>query len=343
MQRVLSYDHKERDQDNSETSFLAKELEIDQWLKENNVPAVGIGVIEDNVVKSVKVYGKQNLKDPAAFNTIFSVASLTKPVTSMLTLKLVSMGKWDLDEPLYKYWIDPDIKNDPRYEKLTTRIILSHQTGFPNWRYLNVDKKLAFQFDPGTKYQYSGEGFEYLRNALEHKFNLTLDKLADSLIFKPLQMPDSHYVWDVNLDSSRVAHGFDVKGNMLPYTFNKKANAADLLKTTIADYSTFVSSVMTYKLFPESFFKQMITPQVSTKENKSMGLGWEIYNLGENIYALGHGGNEEGVHTQVFFLPQLKKGLVIFTNVTDGYKLYVKLITDYLKLQGKEIVDIELK
>lgn len=65
---------------------------------------------------------------------------------------------------------DPDIADNPYVKKLTTRIILSHQTGFPNWRGNNADGKLTFEFEPGTKYQYSGEGYEYLRKALEKKF-----------------------------------------------------------------------------------------------------------------------------------------------------------------------------
>jgi len=92
----------------------------------------------------------------------------------MVALKLVSLGKWDLDEPINKYWTDPDVADDPRSKKLTTRYILSHQSGFPNWRYSNKSNKLNFQFEPGAKYQYSGEGLEYLRKALENKFNKSL-------------------------------------------------------------------------------------------------------------------------------------------------------------------------
>jgi CubicO group peptidase (beta-lactamase class C family) len=344
MKRILSYDHKEEPTDeNAGISFFDNREAVNQWLADNKVPAVGIGIIEDGKLKDVKVFGELQKGDAAPFNTIFSIASLTKPITSMLTLKLVSMGKWDLDEPLDHYWIDPDIKDNPWHKKLTTRIILSHQTGFANWRYLNADKKLAFQFEPGTKYQYSGEGFEYLRRALEHKFHTTLDKLADSLIFKPLHMQDSHYVWSDAIDTGRYAHNFDPKGNMLPVPKNKNANAADLVKTTIADYGQFAAAAMNGKLFSQKVYNEMITRQVHTKGDKYMGLGWEIYDMGNGQYALGHGGNEDGVHTQVFLLPQSKKGIVIFTNVSDGYKLYTKIIEDCLGEDGKRIIDIELK
>ncbi|MEY4904059.1 MAG: hypothetical protein RLZZ292_1874 [Bacteroidota bacterium] len=159
-------------------SIFNNDTEIEKWLVQNNVPALGIGVIKAGKLQQINVFGEQKKGTPASYNTIFNVASLTKPITTMVTLKLVSLGKWDLDAPIGKYWTDPDVANDPRSKRLTTRHILSHQTGFLNWRYLNKDGKLTFEFDPGTQYRYSGEGFEYLRRALEKKFHKTLDQLA---------------------------------------------------------------------------------------------------------------------------------------------------------------------
>ena len=129
---------------------------IPLWLAENNVPAIGIGIIEDGKIKSVKVFGELQKDVPAPINTIFEIASMIKSVEAMLTLKLVQAGQWNLDEPLAKYWVDPDLSDDNRHQKLTTRHVLTHQTGFPNWR----NGKLKFEFEPGTKFQYSGEGFE---------------------------------------------------------------------------------------------------------------------------------------------------------------------------------------
>src|SRR5215213_8072993 len=109
--------------------FFDDEQRISAWLLENRVPALGIGVIRDGKVRAVKVYGDLKEGKPAPYYTIFNVASLTKPVVAMVTLRLVSQGKWDLDKPLASYWIDPDVALDPRHEKLTTRHVLSHQSG----------------------------------------------------------------------------------------------------------------------------------------------------------------------------------------------------------------------
>jgi len=66
----------------------------------------------------------------------------------MVALKLVSQGKLSLDEPLYKYWTDPDIASDPGNKKITPRLILSHQTGFANWRWMNGGKKTEVRILP---------------------------------------------------------------------------------------------------------------------------------------------------------------------------------------------------
>jgi CubicO group peptidase (beta-lactamase class C family) len=343
LSRVLSYNHQSANIKEKETSIFDNEKEIQKLLDENKIPALGIGIISGGKLKQIKVFGELKKGEAAPFNTIFNVASLTKPVVAMLALKLASSGKWNIDEPLDKYWIDPDIKNDSRHKKLTTRLILSHQTGFPNWRWLNKSKKLEFSFEPGTKYQYSGEGLEYLRKALEKKFKKPVERLADELIFKPLEMRDTRFFWDAKMNESRFAVGYDTKGNAYKINKNTRANAADDLLTTVEDYGKFLVSVMKGDGLSKEISGEMIRHQVKTKEDKYFGLGWEIYDLGNGEYAMSHGGSDEGVQTLVFLLPKSKQGLIIFTNSDNGTNVYLKLIAEYLKDAGKRIIEIEMK
>ncbi|SFD41491.1 serine hydrolase domain-containing protein [Flavobacterium phragmitis] len=343
LKRSLSYNHQEVNSEEEKTNLFDDEQETEKWLKENNIPTLGIGIISDGKLKQVKVFGNLKRNVSAPYNTIWNVASLTKPVTAIVTLKLISQGKWDLDEPLSKYWTDPDIAKDPYLKLLTTRFVLSHQTGFPNWRYLNESKKLDFKFKPGTQYQYSGEGFEYLRKALEKKFHKTLDQLASELIFTPLKMNDSQLIWNDKIDLSRYAINYDNQGNAYEPTKNKTANAADDLLTTIEDYGNFLCSVMNSDGLSPKVFEEMISHQIATKKDKYFGLGFEIYDLGNQNYALSHGGADKGVQTIVFMLPKTKQGLIIFTNVDDGYKVYEKTIQHYLGEIGNRIISIETK
>jgi len=341
--KSLSYDHQINLLDVTKSSIFDNDTEIEKWLIENKVPTLGIGLINGGQLQQVKVFGELKKGISAPYNTIFNVASLTKPITAIVTLKLVSLGKWNLDEPIYNYWIDQDIAKDPNLKKLTTRHILSHQTGFTNWRGNNKDGKLHFEFEPGSKYQYSGEGLEYLRKALENKFHKTLDQLANELIFKPLQMNDTEFFWSKKTDESRFAIGYNDKAIAYETIKNKTANGADDLLTTIEDYGKFLVSVMNSEGLSKKVFDDMTTNQVETKNGKHFGLGFEIYDFENGEIALSHGGADNGVQTIVFIFPKSKKGILIFTNVDDGYKVYEKLLSHYLGEKGKKIIEIETK
>src|SRR5579871_5160564 len=58
------------------------------WMAEYHVPAVGIGIIENGRLKETKVFGELRKGIPAPADTLFEMASLTKPIVAMLTLRL---------------------------------------------------------------------------------------------------------------------------------------------------------------------------------------------------------------------------------------------------------------
>lgn len=338
----LSFDHQDTDSARYQAAGFDNDAAIEKWMKEIHLPTLGIGVIKDGKLQQVKVFGSLQNGISAPYNTIFNVASLTKPVTAMVALQFVSSGKWNLDAPVYKYWTDPDVAQDEKHKILTTRHILTHQTGFPNWRWNNEDGKLHFEFTPGTKYQYSGEGYEYLRKALENKFHKSLDQLAAEMIFKPLKMADTKYIWTERTDSTRFARGYNNQGKPYKTVKHKTANAADDLLTTIADYGNFLVSVLNGDGLSEKVFTAMMSKQVAIKKDKYFGLGFEIYDLGNGTIALSHGGADKGCQTIVFLLPETKQGLIIFTNADEGYKAYEKILTHYLGEYGRKIIAIEM-
>ena len=310
---------------------------IPVWLSENNVPAIGIGIIEDGKIRSLKVFGELQKGVPAPINTIFEIASMIKSVEAMLTLKLVQAGQWNLDEPLAKYWVDPDLSDDKIHLKLTTRHVLTHQTGFPNWR----NGKLRFEFEPGTKFQYSGEGFEYLKRALENKFKKTITQLSESILFEPLGMKDTRYFFDGNKDASRYAIPHDGQGKKYEISISKDkgANATALLLTTIEDYSKFIIDVMNGAGLSPRLYKDMVLPQVMEKKHVGRGLGWEIVSdLPKGEFTLQHSGSNMGIKTIGIILPNSRRGIVVFTNGDNGITVYNKVIKDSLD-NGQQILD----
>lgn len=314
-------------------AFLAylfwPEPNLEQQMQNRHVPAVGIGVIEEGKVIRKEVIGELEAGVPATPDAIFNVASLTKPIFAMLVLKLVELGEWDLDTPIHPHWIDHEIKEDTRHELLTTRILLSHQSGFPNWRWNHPSGKLAFEFDPGTRYQYSGEGFEYLKNAIQQKMGKPLQFLADSLLFTPLGMSHSSLVWGMEMDQQPFAKWHDKKGGLYDTHKRKEGLAADDLLTTVGDYCTFSLDVINGAGLSPSLYKDMISPQVKVNRKVDYGLGWLVVKgLPNGEYALVHSGADQGVRTMVILLPQSKSGVIVFTNGDKGNKIIRRLMRE---------------
>ena len=307
------------------------------WLAAAHVPALAVAVIEGGRVTSIQTFGELRPGVPMSPRALFNIASLTKPIVAVTTLRLASAGKLDLEAPLDPFWIDPDIESDPRHSKLTARIILSHQTGFPNWRPRAPNGKLGFLFDPGTKFGYSGEGFEYLRHALEHKYSRTLQQLSDSILFRPLHMSQTTFGWNPRADTSLFAFGHDTSGAPIIEEMRTmdRPNAADWLVTTIGDYSTFGEFVLHGAGMSRAAYANMTKPQVQMgKPGEAMGLGWEVMTgPADDPVILMHTGSDDGIKTMILLLPKSQRGLVMFTNGERGMDVVVKILQSTLHMK----------
>lgn len=344
LRSVLSYDHQEVEKKDSEDGLFIDSQVTKNWLAQKNVPSVAIGYIEDGQVIQTSVFGELEEGKAAPLNTIWNVASLTKPIIALITLKLVDKGLWELDAPISKYFIDPDLADDPRTALLNSTNILSHQTGLPNWRGDKPDGKLKFEFAPREQYQYSGEAYEMLRKALEAKFKKGIEELAQELIFAPLSMTNTSFVWKETFDKKPHAKWYKADGKLYDYHKFYEANGADNLLTTIEDYSRFVLYVLQGAGLSSGLQKEMIADQVRVSDFKHFGLGWwvdEQINETED-FALVHGGDDIGVHCIAFILPNTQKGLIIFTNSDNGTDTYMDIVNHYLEKDAKGIFNAEM-
>jgi CubicO group peptidase (beta-lactamase class C family) len=313
---------------------------VTAWLAAAHVPGLVMAVIEHGKVTHTESFGVLRPGVPMTSRALFNVASLTKPVAAVTTLRLASAGRLDLDASLDPDWIDPEIASDPRHSKLTARIVLSHQTGFPNWRHMMPSKKLGFLFDPGTKFGYSGEGLEYLRHALEHKFGTSLQHLSDSVLFQPAGMTETTYGWNPRADTMRFAIGHDTAGAAIaaPMRTTATPNAADWLVTTVGDYSRFGEYVLAGAGLSAETYAEMTRPQVQMdgKPNEAMGLGWEVMKgPPEDPVILLHTGSDDGIKTMILLLPGSKRGLVMFSNGERGMDVIVRIL--HAALHMKEL------
>jgi len=113
-------------------------------------------------------YSHASLKKPMTKNTNTEAGSLSKPVFAYLVLKACEKGLLDLDIPLVNYLSHPKIENMPLFDLITARMVLSHSTGLPNWKDLPPGRELKVYLTPGSRFTYSGEGYQYLQAVPEH-------------------------------------------------------------------------------------------------------------------------------------------------------------------------------
>jgi CubicO group peptidase (beta-lactamase class C family) len=211
------------------------------WLKQYNVPGASVTYVATGRLAWTVVAGEQSPGVPATEKTLYNIASLTKPIVAETILRLASQNKLQLDEPIYPYWVDPDIKNNPWNKLPTPRLCLSHQTGFANWRRM-TGGTLTFRFQPGTQSSYSGEGYFYVARFAQNKTGVPFDRPAENYVLSPLRMKDTSFTakeWF----NGRLAQPY-ADGAFAPPTLTSTWNAADLVETTITDYAHFVAGVM---------------------------------------------------------------------------------------------------
>jgi CubicO group peptidase (beta-lactamase class C family) len=205
-------------------------------LREQRVESASVAVIRDGQIVSTGAWGMAGPNRAATVSTPYNLASLTKPLTAEVILRLAAAGKLSLEEPMDRYWSDPDLSRDPRRMKLTVRMALSHRTGLPNWR---DAKGLAFDHDPDTTTGYSGEGYQYAARYAEHRTGQSFETLARRWLFAPAHMRASGYV-SAQGETVPIAVPYDDAGKQLPVERVTRYNAADLAHATARDYARFL-------------------------------------------------------------------------------------------------------
>jgi CubicO group peptidase (beta-lactamase class C family) len=324
---------------NTDTSLVRNlDDKVPQWLAESDVPGLAVAYIRNGSVEWTRVYGEQADGVAATTQTLYNVASLTKPISAELILRLASSGRLSLDEPLSAAWIDPDIKDDPRHNELTLRLALSHQTGFPNWRY-QTEGELRFDTDPGMRFGYSGEGYEYARRFTERKLGMPWESLATEYVFAPIGMTNTSYTEQVWF-SDRMAIPYESENGYLEPSVQDSAVAADDVYTTIGDYAAFLVSMMNREGLSAEIAKQRDSMHVAIPgatadcdaervrycpERAGMGLGWEVLEFSDGKVLL-HTGGDAGVQTMVVYFADRRDGAVLFTNGDQGLQVVIPAI-----------------
>jgi len=222
--------------------------EVRRLMARENVQGLALATIDRGRVVSVQAYGKRSVERglPLTPQTVMYGASLTKAAFAYMLLQLVDEGKLDLDAPLpallpqplpaydRQPWDFSDLAHDERWRRLTPRILLTHSSGFANFRWLEPDRKLRFHFDPGARYAYSGEGFYILQLVVERGLGLDTGREMQRRVFDRFGMRNTSMQWRADF-ADNLADGYTLDGKMEPHDERSRPSAAGSMDTTIED------------------------------------------------------------------------------------------------------------
>jgi CubicO group peptidase (beta-lactamase class C family) len=240
--------------------------EVGKIMSRTHANGMAVAIIDHGKVGYVQAYGIRNAKgDPLTTDTVMYGASITKTVFAYTVMQLVDQGKLkldtplkdDLDNPLPSYGPDPvfpdkygpykDLAGDPRWEKITPRMCMTHSTGLSNFWFLEPDQKLHIHFEPGTRFSYSGEGFILLQFVIEHGrkaqgLGLDVGDLTQA-VFDRLGMTRTSLVWRPDF-AANLADGWNDQGKAQEHDQRSKVRVAGSMDTTISDLSKFAAALV---------------------------------------------------------------------------------------------------
>lgn len=222
-----------------EVGFVAARLKrlsdrIEEGVKNNELPGAVVLIARNGKLVMFDSFGfrDKDAKVPMTNDTIFRIASMTKPIVSVAAMMLVEEGKLTLADPVSRYI--PAFANtkvavekkkedgtveyvqEPQIRPMTVQDLMRHTSGLTygapganqikqSYLDMNVndrsqttaemaDKlaKLSLMYQPGTTWEYS-MSTDVLGRVVEVASGLPLDKFIEERITKPLRMGDTGF------------------------------------------------------------------------------------------------------------------------------------------------------
>lgn len=334
---------------------------VNQQIEEEFVGNLAMVIMKDGEIANEIFYSKNKKVDK---NTIFQVSSLSKIVSAVGVMKLVELGKIDLDTPVSKYlkrWKLPPSEFDN--EEVTVRRLLSHTAGLTDGLgYNGFENKNSIQtieqsltkakdvdngksgevkvgIKPGSKWEYSGGGFTLLQLLVEETSGQPFNDFMQDSLFIPLKMNSSSYILNDTLNN-RLCEFYNSDGSTAPH-FYYTSLAATSLYTSLSDLETF------FQLFLKGKNGEPIgrgqlnleTLKLMRKSHWDM-VGEKIYGLGSLLYTdiengeviFGHDGKSTPpINTAIRINPISGDGIIILE--TGNPNFATRIASDWVFLE----------
>ncbi len=328
-------------QDETRSMIAAVEQAAPPALTRQGAPGVAVAIVFGGEPIWSGGFGVKNIDtgEPVTADTVFEIASVTKPVTVWAILKLAEEGRIDLDAPIETYlggWTLPPSEFD--HADVTARTIMAHGAGLgtggdsgvnegdPLPTLVEAANGATIEFGavrvtgkPGAEYHYSSKGFVLLEMAVETVTGESFAQYVTREILEPLGMADSAFGWTPELEA-RAAWGHDWYGRRLPH-YRHATKAPGGIVATAGDVALFVAASMPGPDGVPPGRGVISPPSVAstfesygfTEDKSTIGLGYNLHMNGETMVAR-KSGDHRGYKAIVFSMPEIAAGIVILAN-----------------------------
>jgi CubicO group peptidase (beta-lactamase class C family) len=341
-------------------------------LSDPTVTSVSIGILMDSVAYTSH-YGELDAGkgNPPNDETIYEIASVTKTMTGTLVAQAVVDGKLNLDDDIRKYLKDDYPNFQYNNKAITIKHLVTHTSRLPanatgvsellkkrddntfqkvNKLMKSYNKELFFKqmknavLDtvPGVIEEYNNLAPNLIAHILENVYQKSFDELLNEFIFEKSGMTSTK-VRLSETEKTRLANGYNGKGQVMPDTPTPLWGAEGGMKSTTADLIKYMRLQLdsTNTTIAESH-----RPNFYVNPNFSLGYYWLVKKNSEGIYYSHHGG-AMGTQNWFFVFPAQNIGVSVITNSSSevtGQLLYntVMGIVNDLKPNGKKSIEIEI-
>ncbi len=298
-------------------------------------PSIVVGIID---IKGPRYYsfGKKSLTGSAADeHTIYEIGSISKVFTGILLARQDEAGKLHIDDPAQKYL--PSTARVPKRngKEITLGHLSDHTSGLPRmpdnfspkdftnpYADYTVDQMYAFlsgyvlSRDIGSEYEYSNFAQGLLGHILASNAGMSYEELMISTIAEPLEMRETKIIFDDNMKKN-LAIGHSAGKEVSSWDIPTLAGAGGI-RSSVHDMLKFLAANigLTQTRLKSAMDKSHLVRHLQAGEAR-VGLGWHVVKgkLGDVIC---HSGGTGGYRTFAGFVKDIQKGVVVFTNSTEG-------------------------
>jgi CubicO group peptidase (beta-lactamase class C family) len=317
------------------------EAVINQTMREQKIPGFAIGVVKDGRLVYSRGFGVMQVgqpDQPITAQTLFHMASITKPFVATSIMQLVEQGKLNLDAPVVKQVPYFRLK-DERYKEITVRHMVTHTSGMPDvknyhWdkpeyddgaleRYVRSLNDKALLWAPGKQFRYSNMAFEVLGDLVAKVSGMSFEDYVDEHILQPVRMKSSTLLYK-KANLAKLATGYTLnKGEVAPvahYPYNRAHTPSSNLHSNVEDMARWILVNLNRGELGGRRILKNATYDVLWKHaaptpggDWHVGISWFLADSrGEEIVM--HSGGDDGFTTHLAFAPRLKAGVVMMAN-----------------------------